>query len=475
MPAECSGPLSVFFSYAHEDEPHREALSTSLSLLVRQGVIREWHDRKIEAGQEWRRRILDELAAADIILLMVSSDFVASEFAWGEEVTRAMARHEEGTARVIPIIVRPTNWRPAPFGVLQALPKDSKPVTLWRNRDSAWLDVTEGIAAAAEAMSAGGRATPAATRTTIVSEVGAGPQEGGESTPHVRPGGRMQRVVHDAAHGTALPGSPVRREGDPRTGDVTVDETFDGLGAVYDLFWNVYERDSVDGRGGSLQAVVHYEHAWNNTAWNGQLLLVGDGDGHLFTRFSRCIEVIGHELTHAVIESHTPLTFWGESGALCESIADVFGSMVKQYSLGQTAAEADWLIGAELLADGVQGVALRSMSRPGTAYDDRTMGKDPQPGHFRDRTSTTADNGGVHINSGIPNRAFHLVATAIGGYAWERAGRIWYEALLDPKLRSDSSFRDFAELTRTTAQRLYGNNCDEAMAVEYGWRLVGVT
>jgi Zn-dependent metalloprotease len=284
----------------------------------------------------------------------------------------------------------------------------------------------------------------------------------------------MARIVHDAGNLSALPGRLARAEGDPPTGDEAVDETYDGLGATYSLFWDVYALDFLDGRSSKLPAVVHYERAWNNTAWNGQWLLVGDGDNHLFNRFSNCIEIIGHELTHAVISAQTPLTFWGESGTLSESIADVFGSLVKQYLLGQTATEADWLIGAGLLADGVHGIALRSMSEPGTAYDDRLLGKDSQPAHMRDFVRTTSDNGGIHINTGIPNRAFYLVATALGGYAWERAGRIWYESLRDPQLHPDARLGDFADVTHTTAQRLYSELSDEALAVKYGWDIVGV-
>src|SRR5678815_4747497 len=125
------------------------------------------------------------------------------------------------------------------------------------------------------------------------------------------------------------------------------------------------------------------------------------------------------------------LTYSQHPGALNESMSDVFGSLVKQYSLNQSAADADWLIGAGLLAAGVNGVALRSMKAPGTAYDDRVLGKDPQPAHMKDYVNTISDNGGVHINSGIPNHAFYVVATELGGFAWEKAGKIWYVALKD--------------------------------------------
>ena len=152
----------------------------------------------------------------------------------------------------------------------------------------------------------------------------------------------------------------------------------------------------------------------------------------------------------------------------------MFGSLIKQKVLGQKADEADWLIGAELLAEGVQGKALRSMSDPGTAYDDPVLGKDPQPSHMRDFVRTGTDNGGVHINSGIPNRAFYLAATTLGGRSWEKAGRIWFETLRDSKVRPNTGFRRFANLTVDVAGRLYGASSPEQQAVGGAWAEVGV-
>ena len=217
----------------------------------------------------------------------------------------------------------------------------------------------------------------------------------------------------------------VRREGDAPTGDVAVDEAYDGLGATFALFWEAYQRNSIDDAGMPLDATVHYDQDYDNAFWDGTQMVFGDGDGELFNRFTISLDVIGHELTHGVTEKESGLAYFNQSGALNESISDVFGSLVKQRLLGQTADQADWLIGAELLTAKVNGVALRSMKAPGTAYDDPVLGKDPQPGHMNDFVRTNQDNGGVHINSGIPNRAFYLAATAIGGKAWDQAGQIW--------------------------------------------------
>src|SRR6185503_20585182 len=137
-------------------------------------------------------------------------------------------------------------------------------------------------------------------------------------------------------------------------------------------------------------------------------------------------------------------------GALNESMSDVFGSLVKQRTMNQTVGEADWLIGQGLFTTNVRGDALRSLKAPGTAYDDPILGKDPQPAHMRDYNNTLDDDGGVHINSGIPNHAFYVAAVEIGGNAWEKVGRIWYITLRD-KLQSSSRFQDAARLTTQVA------------------------
>jgi len=282
------------------------------------------------------------------------------------------------------------------------------------------------------------------------------------------------RTISDAGTREVLPGVRVRGEDDPPTGDEAVDEAFDGLGATFALLWDAFERVSIDGAGGSLLATVHYGDRYDNAFWNGERMVFGDGDGEVFTGFTGSITVIAHELAHGVIESAGGLVYSGQSGALNESIADVFGALADQRQLGQTVDEASWLIGAGIFTDAVEGRALRSMSEPGTAYDDDVLGKDPQPSHMRDFVVTTSDNGGVHINSGIPNKAFHLLATALGGHAWERAGGIWYRALTSGDLEPTSDFAAFAGATAAAARREYGEDSEEHAAVRSAWAAVGV-
>jgi internalin A len=137
--------LRLFYSYSHKDESLRNELETHLKLLHRQGLIESWHDRQIEAGDEWKQKIDEHLERAAIVLLLVSADFIASDYCYEKEMQQALGRHDRGEARVIPVIVGDVNWRIAPFAKLQALPKDGKAVTLWENRDSAWRNVSEGI------------------------------------------------------------------------------------------------------------------------------------------------------------------------------------------------------------------------------------------------------------------------------------------------------------------------------------------
>ena len=285
---------------------------------------------------------------------------------------------------------------------------------------------------------------------------------------------KVRRVIRDAQGGEDLEAAVVRREGVPDTGDPAVDEAFEYFGATWDFFFEVLARDSIDGAGMTLDGIVHYGQNFDNAFWDGDQMVFGDGSGQLFTRLTQSLSVCAHELGHGVIQFDGPLVYQGESGALNEHIADAFGAMVDQWRNGQTATEADWLVGKEILGEGVDGKALRSMKEPGTAYDDDLLGKDPQPGHMDDFVRTHDDNGGVHINSGIPNRAFYEISAKLGGHSWEHAGRIVYATLGNPQLRPTTSFRRFARLNLAVARQLYGADSREAQAVASGWEAVGL-
>jgi Zn-dependent metalloprotease len=288
------------------------------------------------------------------------------------------------------------------------------------------------------------------------------------------PAGGKRRRVYTAENGSSLPGRLLLEEGGAAPEDPAVNEAYEGAGATYDLFWAAYQRDSLDGNGMRLDSTVHYRQSYDNAFWDGNQMVYGDGDGQLFNRFTLAVDVIGHELTHGVTQFTSNLSYSDQPGALNESLSDVFGSLVKQRQLNQSASEADWLIGEGLFTKNVKGTALRSLKAPGTAYDDPVLGRDPQPAHMRDYVQTTDDDGGVHINSGIPNHAFFLMAAAMAGSAWEKAGRIWYLAARD-KFTSSTNFQSAATLTYETAVELYGAGSVESKAVQYGWEGVGLT
>jgi hypothetical protein len=296
-----------------------------------------------------------------------------------------------------------------------------------------------------------------AGRETAPQQAAAAPASGGAAW-----------VVHTAANGTTLPGSVVRSAGQAASGDASVDEAADGITATLSLYADVYDRASYDDKGAEVVLTVHYEQGYDNAFWNGTQLVFGDGDGKIFGTFTKPVDVLGHEFTHAVTQFTANLTYQGQSGALNESVSDCFGMCVKQRLLGQTAAEADWLVGEGIFLPGINARALRDMANPGTAYDDPTLGKDPQVGSMADYVDTTDDNGGVHTNSGIPNRAFQLAATALGGDTWDGAGRIWYAALTGTQVTADTDFAGFAAATIAAAG-------DHADAVRQAWSTVGVT
>ena len=140
-----SGGVALFYSNSHVDESLRDQLERHLSALQRQGLICQWHDRRIGAGEEWRGQIDQHLTEADIVLLLISPDFISSDYCYDVEMEQALARHRSGDARVIPVFLRSCDWEGCPFGELQGLPKDAKPITTWTDRDVAFTDVSKGL------------------------------------------------------------------------------------------------------------------------------------------------------------------------------------------------------------------------------------------------------------------------------------------------------------------------------------------
>ncbi|KAH9907222.1 Metalloprotease [Xylariomycetidae sp. FL2044] len=287
---------------------------------------------------------------------------------------------------------------------------------------------------------------------------------------------KTYRAVYDAKNTedeANLPGTVLRVEGQKAVKDESANEAFDNAGKVLSFYKDIFNWQSIDNQNAHVISSVHFGKNYENAFWDPEIAQMVYGDGHTFlTNFTGCIDVIGHELTHAVTEYTSPLDYTGQSGALNEHVSDVFGIMVKQRVQNETADKADWLIGEDCIMPGVKGVALRSMKAPGTAYDDPRFGKDPQPANFKDYKVTTEDNGGVHMYSGIPNKAFYNAAVAFGGYSWEKAGKIWWETMQSGQIPSKCTFVQFADVTVEQAETLFGE--DAATTVRKAWNDVGV-
>lgn len=291
--------------------------------------------------------------------------------------------------------------------------------------------------------------------------------------------GQGDRKVYDAKGRTSLPGTLVRAEGAGETPDKTVNLAYEYSGQVRDFYRKVFNRNSLDGSGMDMVSTVHYGRRYNNAFWNGQQMTYGDGDGDIFLTFV-LRNVNGHECTHGVIEFTSGLVYYRQPGALNEHAADAMGCLIDQWVLNQTADQADWLVGRGLFTESVKPgkksaarahlpAALRDMLEPGTGYDDSRLGKDPQPGHMKDYVNTSSDNGGVHYNSGIPNRALALYSINVGGYAWEKAGQVWYHTMT--KVDRNAQFSDFAKRSVDVATV---NFRDTVPALKDAWKQVGI-
>jgi Zn-dependent metalloprotease len=286
---------------------------------------------------------------------------------------------------------------------------------------------------------------------------------------------KLQRRLHiyDAGHLQKLPGKLVLTDREKRHGDTEALEAYDGCTKTYDFYADAFSRNSIDNRGQRMDSTVHYGKRFDNAFWNGRQMIYGDGDGKLFRRFTAAIDVIGHELTHGVTQHSAALGYYGQTGALNEHLSDVIGMMLKHWVLDLLPRESDFVIGAGLFTAAVHGKGVRCMLEPGTAYDDPILGKDPQPSHMDGYVVTSEDNGGIHINSGIPNRAWALAALELQQESWLTVGPVWYQTLTE-RLQADAQFDDFAAATVDVAGEIYGLFSNEQRAIANGWEAVGL-
>jgi Zn-dependent metalloprotease len=267
--------------------------------------------------------------------------------------------------------------------------------------------------------------------------------------------------LFDCKHRKGRRGRPVAT---PTNGFKT---TFDTTAKVIEFYKTVLGRNSVDNRGFDLVSSLHYAKSYDNAFWDGQQMVYGDGDGKLFTEMYLSPDVIGHELTHGVTQNESALRYEGESGALNESISDVFGTVFNQWLNKWPVTEAKgWLVGAGIMAAPAQAKGfscLRDMVSPAAAHC-----LSPQP-ELYSQIDPTAD---VHDNSGVPNRAFALFARALGGQAWTHAIKIWYDTCTNRHLRADATFKEFATLTVASAHKIGG--AAAADKCHGAWGTVGV-
>jgi len=282
---------------------------------------------------------------------------------------------------------------------------------------------------------------------------------------------RLVYTMNNSPNRFRLPGDLMRSEGQNPSQDAAVNEAYDFSGYTYDFYQQILGRNSIDGQGMTLISSVHFARSYNNAFWNGEQMVYGDGDGTMFVRFTRALDVVGHELTHGVVQHTSNLIYEDEPGALNEHFADVMGALIKQWHNATTVDQADWYMGGDIMAPSLGVKGLRTFKGEKAYANHPILGTDPQPKHMRDKYTGEDDNGGVHYNSGIPNYAFYLVATALGGRSWEKAGKIWYQTLL--RLTSSSGFQEAASMTSEVASTLYG--ATEVNAVRTAWQQVGIT
>jgi Zn-dependent metalloprotease len=287
----------------------------------------------------------------------------------------------------------------------------------------------------------------------------------------------LARQVFDAQGQTFLPGKLLRDEDDPPTRDREADQAYENVGIAMQFFKAVLGRDSVDGKGMRVDASVHYGYRFPNAMWTGEQMIVGDGDGRHVRGLAHSLGIVAHEFVHGVTQhivrgglgvvevTGQPPTLKGEAGALNESFSDVFASMIKQWHAGEDVTQADWLLGEDILAPGA-GKAIRTLRDPGN--NRLTWRGDDQIKDYK-RFKPTDD---AHKASGIPNHAFYLAATRLGGNSWETLAKIWLKGF--DRLRVRGTFLDAAHYTMDVAATLHGKGSAPHDAVKAAWKKVNV-
>lgn len=237
------------------------------------------------------------------------------------------------------------------------------------------------------------------------------------------------------------------------------------MSAMYDFWHNRFKRESFDAQSAVVKYYANYGKDYDNAFWDGENLVFGLGDPSYFNPFGNFVDIQGHEFGHAILQYEADFVYAYQPGALNEHVADVFGITVKHYLAGNS---SNWLLAEGLWREGGRYKALRNMLNPGTAYPE-----DDQPSHMSNAYYGQEDNGGVHINSGIPNRAFADFASRLGGNSWDAPLDIWYHTIKDQRrTNKQTEFGAFAIDTYHMAKKKYGDK--EADLLRNCWNGVGL-
>ncbi|MCB1054384.1 MAG: M4 family metallopeptidase [Acidobacteria bacterium] len=282
----------------------------------------------------------------------------------------------------------------------------------------------------------------------------------------------LNRKTYTANHGTSLPGTLLFNEGGSSS-DAAANAAYTNAGYTYNFYSSVFGRDSYNGSGAQIISTVHYSSNYNNAYWNSSQMVYGDGDGSVFSYLSGALDVVAHELTHAVTEYSANLVYQNESGALNESMSDIMGCSAEAWVDGGVSANT-WKLGEDVYTPGTSGDALRYMNDPAADGGSRD--------YYPDRYTGTSDNGGVHSNSGISNLAFYLLSQGgthprgktsvnVPAIGITKARAIFYRALT-VYMTSSTNFQGARNATASAATDLYGST--EVAAVQAAWDAVGV-
>jgi len=273
-------------------------------------------------------------------------------------------------------------------------------------------------------------------------------------------------TVYDCQTTQTLPGTPVPNPAN--AADPTAKRTFTETSAVAAFYKKIFNRNSIDNAGMTMMSSIHYGVRYNNALWNGSQMIYGDGDAAIFIDFTKGNDVIGHELTHGVTQHSLHLTYVNEAGGLNESLSDCFGSMFRQWQANQDAAQADWLIGHDIMGPVAQAkgfTCLRDMASPAAKHC-----LAPQPTKY----SQIKPGMDPHLSSGPPNLAFCVACKTLGGKSWEKIGQVWYKAMTGFAPSPNMKMKTFAKRTRQAAAQMFGSDPAVAAAVNTGWKQVGL-